>query len=53
MKRRAMPLRRLNMAEIQRYKSRAAKQWDGDELENFIIADFLSHELGHNLGLLT
>ena len=29
MKRRTMPLRRLNMAEIQRYKSRAAKQLEG------------------------
>jgi len=51
MKRRTMPLRRLNMAEIQRFKSRAAQPLEGEDLENFIIADFLSHELGHNLGL--
>lgn len=51
LRRRAYPLRRLNMGEIREFKSRAAKELSGDELENFIIADFLSHELGHNLGL--
>jgi len=51
LRRRVVHRRDLDFGEIRDLTERLGKSLEGDELAEYIIADYLSHELGHNLGL--
>lgn len=51
LRRRARPSRPFSMAQVAQLQRDIGMSFDAAELEALIIADFLTHEVGHNLGL--
>ena len=51
LRRRVLHRRDFDFREVRELSERLGKSLEGDELAEYILADFLSHELGHNLGL--
>lgn len=51
LRRRAFAKRPMNPAQLQQTLSRVSLDLSPEEIEQLIIYDFLTHELGHNLGL--